>query len=59
MTTITTINKHVFKEENILIQYGYTYGFWKLLWYWLIRKDIIRDKVYKITSVKDNTITLE
>ena len=60
-TCIHVDNTSGFEKGNIVtISCGENYGFWQLLWRWIIRKGIKRDKYYKVVNVtSDTTMTLE
>ena len=58
ITTITTCNDHGF-EEGDLMAVAIEHSLWKLIWYWIIRKNLKRYEYYTINSVSSTTLTVE
>jgi hypothetical protein len=57
-TTITTGVGHGIEKGDTLAV-TIEHSLWKLIWYWLIRKNLKRHEYYTIESVSESTLTVE
>jgi len=56
--TVTTGFVSSYQEGDILTITIYN-SFWKVVWYWLLRKDLKRYTTYKIQEVNGTTLIVE